>query len=178
MKLSRRTAMLTAASAAVAPPAFAQKSADTLRILFQDAVPNVDMYFNSQRTGLILAHQAWDMLVHRDPATFENKPALATDWELSDTALDLKIRRGVKFHDGSALTADDVVYTIGMASDPNSKVAVPSNYSWIEKIEKTGDFSVSIKLKKPTPAALEYLAMVTPIHPKSWYVDFSNVTVG
>ncbi|HEV7543582.1 MAG TPA: ABC transporter substrate-binding protein, partial [Reyranella sp.] len=68
MKLSRRTAMLTAASAAVAQPALAQKSADTLRIQFVDAVPNVDMYFNSQRTGLILAHQAWDMLVHRDPA--------------------------------------------------------------------------------------------------------------
>jgi hypothetical protein len=43
--------MLTAASAAVAQPAFAQKSADTLRIQFVDAVPNVDMYFNSQRTG-------------------------------------------------------------------------------------------------------------------------------
>src|SRR5471030_3436373 len=108
------------------------------------------------------------MLVHRDPATFENKPALATDWKLTDTTLDLNIRRGVKFHDGSALTADDVVYTIGMACDPASKVAVPSNYSWIEKIEKTGDFSVSIKLKKPTPAALEYLAMVTPIHPKAY----------
>ncbi len=173
MTITRRSALLAGASLAMTPAAIpstarAQKAADTLRVQFIDAVPNVDMYFNSQRTGLILAHQAWDMLVHRDPATFENKPALATDWELSDTALDLKIRRGVKFHDGSALTADDVVYTIGMASDPNSKVAVPSNYSWIEKIEKTGDFSVSIKLKKPTPAALEYLAMVTPIHPKAY----------
>ena len=49
----------------------AQKASDTLRIQFIDAVPNVDMYFNSQRTGLILAHHAWDMLVHRDPVTFE-----------------------------------------------------------------------------------------------------------
>jgi len=169
LRFTRRAALLAGASLAIAPStARSQKGADTLRVQFIDAVPNIDMYFNSQRTGLILAHQAWDMLVHRDPATFENKPALATDWKLSDTALDLNIRRGVKFHDGSALTADDVVYTIGMACDPNSKVAVPSNYAWIEKIEKTGDFSVSIKLKKPTPAALEYLAMVTPIHPKAY----------
>ena len=106
MKLSRRTALLTAASAAVAPPALAQKSADTLRIQFVDAVPNVDMYFNSQRTGLILAHQAWDMLVHRDPATFEIKPSLATDWRFAeDNSLDLTIRQGVKFHDGSTLIA-------------------------------------------------------------------------
>ena len=46
-----------AASMALAGPALAQKSADILRINFTDAVPNIDMYFNSQRTGLILAHR-------------------------------------------------------------------------------------------------------------------------
>src|SRR5215831_16718464 len=121
--------MLTAASAAMASPALAQKSADTLRIQFVDAVPNIDMYFNSQRTGLILAHQAWDMLVHRDPATFELKPSLATEWRFGEgNTLELKIRQGVKFHDGSPLSADDVVYTLNMAANPDSKVAVPSNY--------------------------------------------------
>jgi peptide/nickel transport system substrate-binding protein len=172
LKITRRAALLSTTAAvglAAAPTAFAQKSADTLRILFNDAVPNIDMYFNSQRTGLILAHQAWDMLVHRDPATFELKPSLATDWKFAeDNTLDLNIRQGVKFHDGSALSADDVVYTIGMAIDPASKVAVPSNYAWIDKVEKTGDFAVRIHMKKPTPAALEYLAMVMPIHPKAY----------
>jgi len=172
VKSSRRTLLLAAASLAVTAPvasAFAQKSADTLRILFTDAVPNVDMYFNSQRTGLILAHQAWDMLVHRDPATFEIKPALATDWKFAeDNTLDLTIRQGVKFHDGSTLTPDDVVYTINMAANPESKVATPSNYAWIDKAEKTGDWTVRIHMKRPTPAALEYLAMVTPIHPKAY----------
>ena len=170
MKITRRSALLSTAAAAALPvSARAQKAADTLRIQFIDAVPNVDMYFNSQRTGLILAHQAWDMLVHRDPATFEIKPSLATEWRFAeDSSLDLKIREGVKFHDGSPLTADDVVYTLNMASNPDSKVATPSNYSWIDKAEKTGDFAVRIKMKRPTPAALEYLAMVTPIHPKAY----------
>ena len=169
MKITRRSALLAATSLAVAPTARAQKAADTLRIQFVDAVPNVDMYFNSQRTGLILAHQAWDMLVHRDPATFEIKPSLATEWRFAeDNSLDLKIRQGVKFHDGSPLTADDVVYTLNMAANPESKVATPSNYAWIDKAEKTGDWTVRIHMKKPTPAALEYLAMVTPIHPKAY----------
>jgi peptide/nickel transport system substrate-binding protein len=171
LKITRRTALLGATTLAAAAPiaARAEKAADSLRIQFTDAVPNVDMYFNSQRTGLILAHQAWDMLVHRDPATFDIKPALATEWKfVGDNQLDLNIRQGVKFHDGSQLTAEDVVYTINMASDPASKVATPSNYAWIDKAEKTGDYAVSIKMKKPTPAALEYLAMVTPIHPKAY----------
>lgn len=169
MKSFRRTLILAAASLALAAPASAQKAADTLRITFTDAVPNIDMYFNSQRTGLILAHQAWDMLVHRDPATFEIKPSLATDWKFNDdNTLDLTIRQGVKFHDGSTLSADDVVYTINMAADPASKVATPSNYAWIGKAEKTGEHTVRIKMSRPTPAALEYLAMVTPIHPKAY----------
>ena len=173
MKISRRSALIAASSAALAPglvrPAFAEKSTDTLRIQFNDAVPNIDMYFNSQRTGLILAHHCWDMLVHRDPATFESKPLLATDWKLvDDTTLDMNIRQGVKFHDGSPLTAEDVVYTFNMALNPESKVSVPSNYAWIDKVEKTGDFAVRIKMKKPTPAALEYLTMVCPIHPKAY----------
>jgi peptide/nickel transport system substrate-binding protein len=169
VKLSRRSALLATASTAIARPALAQKSADTLRIEFVDAVPNVDMYYNSQRTGLILAHQAWDMLVHRDPATFEIKPSLATEWRFAeDNSLDLTIRQGVKFHDGSPFSAEDVVYTLNMAADPASKVATPSNYAWIDKAEKTGDFGVRVKMKKPTPAALEYLAMVTPIHPKAY----------
>src|SRR5260370_2745520 len=127
-----------------------QKASDTLRIQFTDAVPNVDMYFNSQRTGLILAHQAWDMLVHRDPATFEIKSSLATEWRFAeDNSLDLKIRQGVKFHDGSPLTAEDVVYTINMAANPERNVPTPSNYSWIDKAEKPGDFSVTIKMKRP-----------------------------
>jgi peptide/nickel transport system substrate-binding protein len=170
MNLFRRALVVTTAALALSTaPALAQKSADTLRITFNDAVPNIDMFFNSQRTGLILAHQAWDMLVHRDPATFEIKPSLATAWKFNDdNSLDLTIRQGVKFHDGSTLSADDVVYTINMAADPASKVATPSNYAWIDKAEKTGDHTVKIKMKRPTPAALEYLAMVTPIHPKAY----------
>ena len=74
----------------------------------------------------------------------------------------------VRTHAGDAgeqdvnLSADDVVYTINLAADPASKVAMPSTYAWIDKAEKTGDYSVRILMKKPTPAALEYLAMVTP----------------
>ena len=45
----------------------AQKSADTLRIAMRDAVTNIDPYYNNLRTGLVMAHQAWDTLVYRIP---------------------------------------------------------------------------------------------------------------
>ena len=55
-----------------------------------------------------------------------------------------------------------------VAADPASKVSTPANYNWIDKAEKTGELSVRVKLKRPTPAALEYFALVLPIYPKAY----------
>jgi peptide/nickel transport system substrate-binding protein len=152
-----------------AAPAAAQKSADTLRISMRDALPNVDPYYNNLRTGVVMHHQAWDTLVYRDPDTFKIKPLLATEWKTPDpTTIEFTLRPGVKFHDGSTLSADDVVYTLNLAADPASKVSTPANYNWIDKAEKTGDLSVRVTLKRPTPAALEYFALVIPIYPKAY----------
>src|SRR5258707_329350 len=66
----RRGAILAACMAlATAAPALAQKSADTLRITWRDAIPDVDPYHNSQRTGMAVAFQAFDWLVDRHPLT-------------------------------------------------------------------------------------------------------------
>jgi len=150
-------------------PAAAQKSADTLRIVMRDALPNVDPYYNNLRTGVVMHHQAWDTLVYRNPDTFKIEPLLATEWKTPNpTTIEFTLRPNVKFHDGSSLTADDVVYTLTVAADPNSKVSTPANYNWIDKAEKTGDLSVRVTLKRPTPAALEYFALVIPIYPKAY----------
>jgi peptide/nickel transport system substrate-binding protein len=151
-----------------APAAHAQKSADTLRVTWRDAVPDIDPYRNSLRSGLIVAFHAWDCLVYRDPDTLQIRPALATSWKwLDDTTLEFTLRQGVKFHNGDPFTADDVVYTINtIIADP--KVSVPSNYSFIAGAEKVDDFHVKVKLKRVFPAALEYMAMVLPIYPKAY----------
>src|SRR6476659_8388803 len=144
-----------------AAPVSAQKSADTMRIAMRDALPNIDPYYNNLRTGVIMHHQGWDGLVYRNPDTFKLEPLLATEWKTPDpTTIDFTLRPNVKFHDGSPFTADDVVYTLNLIADPNSKVSTPANYALLDKAEKTGDLSVRVKLKRPTPAALEYFAMV------------------
>ncbi|MCA3278946.1 MAG: ABC transporter substrate-binding protein [Roseomonas sp.] len=152
-----------------AGPVYAQRSANTLRVAFRDAVPNIDPYFNSQRTGIIIAHQAMDGLVHRDPDTFKNVPALATEWAWQgNLAIDFKIRPGVKFHDGSDFGPDDVVYTMNRIAQLGGRLSTPGNYAWIEGAEKLDANTVRVKMKRPTPAALDYLAMVTPIWPMAY----------
>jgi peptide/nickel transport system substrate-binding protein len=173
--IGRRGFGAVAAGALAAPgllgarDAAAQRSADTLRVVFRDAVPNIDPYYNSQRTGLILGHQAMDGLVHRDPESFNIVPALAAGWRWVDgTTLEFETRPGVKFHDGSDFGPDDVAYTLNTVSNPDSRVATPSNYAWIDRAEKTGERLVRLHLKRPTPAALDYLALVTPIWPSQY----------
>jgi ABC-type dipeptide transport system, periplasmic component len=135
-----------------AVPATAQKSADTLRIVMRDALPNIDPYYNNLRTGVVMHHQGWDALVYRNPDTFKLEPLLATEWKQPDpTTIEFTLRPGVKFHDGSPFTADDVVYTINLIADPASRLSTPANYNWLDKAEKTGDLSVRVTLKRPTP---------------------------
>ena len=166
----RLTALLLAAAAAMAGGAAqAEKASDTLRVVWRDAIPNVDPYYNTLRTGLIFQQHTMDGLVYRDPDSFEIKPLLASAWKWVDAlTLDLTLREGVTFHNGDKFSADDVVYTLNLVSSPDAKVSVPSNYSWIDKAEKIGDYHVRVHLKKITPAALEFFAMITPIYPKAY----------
>src|SRR5260370_20675576 len=92
-----RGALLAACmTLATAAPALAQKSADTLRITWPDAIPDVDPYHNSQRTGIVVAFQAFDCLVYRDPVTMELKPALAPSRQQVDpTPIDFTLREAL-----------------------------------------------------------------------------------
>ena len=175
-------ALAAGLAAMPAGDAAAQKSQDTLRAMWRNAIPNVDPYYNSQRTGLIVAHHVWDTLVYRDPETFELQPQLATSWRYVDpTTLEFELRSGVKFHDGSALTAADVAYTVNTII-ADKQVAVPSNYGFYEGAEADGELRVRIRLKRVFPAALEYVAMTLPILPQAYRErvggEFSKAPVG
>lgn len=160
--------LLLAALLVLAAPALAQKSADTLRVTWRDAVPNVDPYYNTQRNGIILADLAWDCLLYRDPATGQIGPALATAWtQVDDTTLDFTLRAGATFHNGDPVTAADVVYTInGILVD--KQVATPSNFAFLAGAEAIDPAHVRIRLKRPFPPALNVIAAALPIWPAAY----------
>jgi peptide/nickel transport system substrate-binding protein len=167
--MRRRAAFLAGLLLVLAAPvAWAQKSADTLRITWRDAVLDPDPYHSPQRTALVLAHQVWDGLIWRDPGSFELKPLLAASWKyIDDTTLEFALRPDAKFQNGDPVTAADVVYTVGEAlGDP--AVAVPSNFGWLAGAEAVDPTHVRIHLKRVFPAALEYIAQVLPILPASY----------
>ena len=177
-----RATILFLILALLSPAAHAQKAADRLRVVWRDAIAVIDPYYNTQRTGLVLAIHVWDTLIYRDPETLRLKPLLATSWKyVDDTTLEFTLRPGVTFHDGSPFTADDVAYTVNtVLTDP--RVSVPSNYAFLAGAEAIDDLHVRIKLRRVFPAALEYIAMVLPIWPHHYRErlgdDYGKAPVG
>lgn len=92
---------------------------------------------------------------------------IATDYEISDDLLTytFNIRDDVKFHDGTTLTADDVVFTISSILDENVNSSIRSDFLLVDKVEKLSDTSLSITLKEPFPALLDKLTVgIVPEH--------------
>ncbi len=108
-------------------------------------------FFNAFPTGS--SHSMiYEPLVGTDPEQ-RLLPALATGWRVvNDTTWEVKLRRGVKFHDGSDFTADDVVATFDRVPNvPNSPNSFAQFVRGIESITRQGDDTLIIRTKAPNP---------------------------
>lgn len=81
----------------------------------------------------------------------EVQPALAESWEISEdgTTYTFKLREGVKFHDGSDLTAEDVVFSLDRARADDSTNAQKALFAQIDTVEAVDDTTVKVTLKQP-----------------------------
>ena len=172
--MKRILTAVTAAALAIGASgsALANKADDTLNIVWERELENVDPYFNTAREGIIVNRMTWDNLLYRDPQSMEYKPLIAKSYVwVNDTTLKFEIKEGLTFHNGEKLDADDVVFTYNWVSDPANGVKTQQNVSWIDSAEKTGPYSVQINLKEPFPAALEFVSGALPIYPQEYYTE-------
>ena len=97
----------------------------------------------------------YEPLLRRD-RELKLEPALATEWSNIDpTTWRFKLRQGVKFHDGTPFTADDVVFSVQRAIVPGSNVA--SQLSAVKEVDKVDDYTVNFITDGPTPILPNYL---------------------
>lgn len=171
MKLKSLIATAVAVSLLSTAGALGQQAENKLRWSSTPTLTAPDPYYNFHREAMILNGQlVWDTLIYRNPDSGEYEPLLATSWKwLDDVTLEFELRDDVKFHDGSALTSADVVYTYNYVSDPANKINVQSNVNWIKYAEAVDDNTVRLHLKAPFPPALEYVASLHAILPEGFY---------
>jgi len=163
-------AAICIAAAIGAGPALAQKSADTLRVATSEPTSSLDYYMGAERMNIIMSHHLYDTLIYKNIKTGEFEPALAEKFSyVDDKTLEFVIRKGVKFHNGELLTADDVVYTLNTVSDPSFGALYKIAVQWIDRAEKVSDNTVRLHMKEASPVALEWLAGFVPIYSKAYY---------
>ncbi|MFF0473733.1 ABC transporter substrate-binding protein [Streptomyces sp. NPDC004284] len=86
-------------------------------------------------------------------------PGLAVKWSQPDPrTLVYTLRPGVKFHDGTTMTADDVVASLKRQMDPKTGSPWGSSFKSVDSIEKTGPLEVTIRLGKEDVLFSELMA--------------------
>jgi peptide/nickel transport system substrate-binding protein len=140
-------------------------AAATLRWSSQGDYLSADPHAQNEGLNNAVNDAIFERLTARDK-DLKLIPALATSWEArTPTTWRFKLRRGVKFHDGTPFTADDVVFSIQRAQLPSSNFkvfAVP-----LGQAHRIDDFTVEIETTAPSPVIHDNLDTIR-IMSRAW----------
>jgi len=136
----------------------AQTKDDTIVYAIQSDVQTWDPPNSVLRESIILGYNVFDHLAARDLKTGKVGPSLAVSWKsLDDTTWEVKLRRGVKFHDGTPFGAKDVKATFDRVLNPENKLTARGNHAKIKSVEVVDDATVRFKTDGPYPLFVERL---------------------
>ncbi len=138
-----------------------------LKIGLKAEPSSMDPHYHNLTPNNMMAKYTFDNLIKQDSKQ-NLKPALAISWNpISDLTWELKLRRGVKFHDGSPFTAEDVKFTLERAPEvPNSPSSFSRYINHIVKIEIVDDHTIRLTTADPFPLMATYLSAFTIISKK------------
>ncbi len=121
----------------------------------------LDPHTQTAFASLTLLRMIYEPLVTTDH-DMKVAPALATDWEFSGdaTKLTFHLREGVKFHDGSDFTAEDVIASYNRILDEDTASAARTNYLSIESMEAPDDYTVVFNLSRPDVPLLSAMTSI------------------
>jgi peptide/nickel transport system substrate-binding protein len=145
-------------------PAWSQQSANTIR-WFSDTEPaHMTPYFNSTREGVIFGFHVWDAPLYRNTTTGAYEPHLAESVRIvDDTTIELKMRQGVRAHNGDIVDARDVVATVEYALNPENQVTNLGRTRWLAGAELVDNNTVRLRLHQAFGPWQEYLTTLLVI---------------
>jgi ABC-type transport system substrate-binding protein len=156
---------------------------------------NLDPAMVTDGESLNVTDNIFDSLVTTKLGTTDIVPALASKWEISKDGLSytFDLRPGVKFHDGTPVNADAVIFSFMRQKDPNHeayKFGGPYVYfkslgldTLIKEIKKVDDLKVAFVLTRQESPFLSCLSMqsfaiVSPTAVRKLKNDFGKEPVG
>ena len=156
-----------------------QAQAQTLRFASQGDLQTLDPHSQNESMTNMLNSEVYEFLIGRDK-DLKLVPQLALSWtQISPLLWRFKLRPGVKFHDGTPFTADDVVFSFERAKVPTSQLAVYANATGTAR--KIDPLTVEFQLANVNPIFLQHVASVNVMskrwseeHRVSKPLDFKN----
>ncbi len=158
-----------AALAASWPAEAAGKKGGTLTVAVAGDPKTLDVH---RSTLDVLRHtvrsMVFESLIFVEP-DLKIRPSLAESWTTSADGLTMtfKLRKGVKFHDGSDFTAQDVAFTIKRVQDPKIASQYAPQVATVKSVEVVDPHTVRLHLSGPTPALVTNLLFVPIVSQKS-----------
>ena len=159
-------------------------AAQELSIGIGTSVTSVDPHFHNLANNIKIAMHVFDRLVELDER-LRPRPGLASEWKaIDDTTWEFKLRRGVKFHDGSDFDAQDVVATLKRVPwVPNSPNSFITYTRAITETIVVDPWTIRFKTAAPAPLLpvdLTSVSIVSRKHEQSPTADFNNgrATIG
>ncbi|MBW6398438.1 ABC transporter substrate-binding protein [Roseomonas sp. HJA6] len=112
----------------------------------------LDPHFLFAGPNMAAARNIYDSLINRD-AESRFVPGVVESWEMIEPQTwELRLRRGVTFHDGSPFTADDVAFSIARVPNvPNNPGPYTSNLRTIDRVEVVDPFTVRLHTDQVNP---------------------------
>ena len=139
--------------------------AANLKWAAQNDILTLDPHSQNHATTNAIMQHTYEGLT-RYNKQYQPEPCLATGWkQLSDTHWRFNLRKGVKFHDGSDFTADDVVFSFGRIQQKQGTMQI--YVTGVKEIVKVDDHTVDFMLSGPVPILLRNIVDFR-IMSKSW----------
>src|SRR5277367_4517435 len=134
------------------------KRGGVLRFAITSRPPHFDVHQSGTINSLGSQGCMFDNLIRRDPRDSGKTiiPDLAYGWDIAKDGKTYTffLRKGVQFHDGAELTADDVKATFDRICKPPSGILIPRSilFATVESITTPDKYTVQFKLSEPRPA--------------------------
>jgi len=132
----------------------------TLRVAYQLAPGALDPVVGRSGGDAYYWRQFVDQLVDADPQLAPRpETSLAESWDISDPKkVELRLRKGVEFHDGTPFNAEAVKFNIERLLNPATKATPRAAFGAVDTVEAVDEHLVRLHLKRPWGSVLGTLA--------------------
>jgi peptide/nickel transport system substrate-binding protein len=153
--------LLTSEMSKVEAASATPKRGGTLTLAISKDMALMNPLVNTSSTEARIRELIFEPLLNMD-LKGNIQPYLAESWQLSKDGklYTFNLRKGVKFHNGQEMTADDIKFAMDYTLNPKNGAYGFSDLNLVERVETAGKYVLKVHMKRPTSTFLTALTKI------------------